>query len=160
MLWSRYIYHRQETWTNPIYTQLLIVPASPLPTFIPPQSLYCLLMVYKAVGLFPLPQASCGRAPQISSAQPGSELNIGPEMCFLSLKFRRERLIKEGSSSLRDRREEEGWRSRPPCFVVSGLNKLNLNRLTFPDRTPEPVLPDLVWSCVVQSHLDYPFKQT
>lgn len=34
MLWSWCIYHQQEMLTIPIYSQLLIDPSSPLPTFI------------------------------------------------------------------------------------------------------------------------------
>lgn len=85
-------------------------------------------MVNKAVILFPLPLASCGWVLQISFVQPKSKLNIRWKY-ILPLKLRKHS-SKRASSSLRDRREEESWRSlllsAGLCFVVPRLNKLNL----------------------------------
>lgn len=104
------------------------------------------MIVNKALILVPLPLASCGWVLQISFVQPESKLNIRWKY-ILPLKLFKNS-SKRASSSLRDRKEEEGW-GEPSlvggaCCFVSRLNKLNLHRLTFPDITSQPVLSDLV----------------
>lgn len=123
------IYHQQETLTNPIYSQLLTDPSSPLPTFITQLLLHKAFIVcwwfikLLFYFLFLRPPADGCCKVKIKYLL---EIYFAIEVA--------QRLIKEGffiSEGQKGRGElEEPSLVSGACFVVPRLNKLNLHLQT------------------------------